>query len=508
MAESRNKFHPVGDPVPPALGGQDLAEVLATATSWHPPAPVLELVELVVDGVLAGPMAERALTVALTSWPPPAVSPPPVTGRWPDHSQPPVVGASPPPVAGRPPRWVLEDSEGTPVALLDGAAVVGLRPFAGGPLRRHRRSAQEVRSLLRDGRPDGVGVPRGDGPGRAGGVAGRGDLGNPGGSGGPGRAVALVCTGPPTTAGVRSALDGAGPGPVVWLALVGAGRPAGGPDGIGPETLLRVVRAVATAETVRGGEPPVVPLVLPLIDGVDDEALIAATVRGLGAGRVLRLPETPWPDDHDHLRRGPGGELHPAAAAELARVGAGPLSRGRRGVVVLLTGLSGSGKSTIARLLAERVREETSRTLTLLDGDEVRRLLSAGLGFGRADRDRNVLRIGFVAAEIGRHGGMAVCAPIAPFDEVRQEVRRRVTEVGADFLLVHVATPLEVCERRDRKGLYARARAGLVEEFTGISSPYEEPADAELVVGAGDEPVEDAVARVWELLVRRGHLDG
>ena len=145
------------------------------------------------------------------------------------------------------------------------------------------------------------------------------------------------------------------------------------------------------------------------------------------------------------------------------------------------TGLSGSGKSTLARDLRDALLERGDRTVSLLDGDLVRRLLSAGLTFSREDRDLNIARIGFVATEVARHGGIAICAPIAPYAAARAGVRRMVSEVG-DFVLVHVSTPLEVCEARDRKGLYAQARAGVIGSFTGISDPYEEPDDADLVI--------------------------
>ena len=118
--------------------------------------------------------------------------------------------------------------------------------------------------------------------------------------------------------------------------------------------------------------------------------------------------------------------------------------------------------------------ERSDRQVSLLDADLVRQLLSAGLTFSRADRDLNIARIGFVAAEIARHGGIAICAPIAPFAAARAQVRQMVSEVG-DFFLIYVATPVEVCEARDRKGLYAKARAGLIGQFTGVSDPYEEP---------------------------------
>ncbi len=190
----------------------------------------------------------------------------------------------------------------------------------------------------------------------------------------------------------------------------------------------------------------------------------------------------------------------PAVAAELAL--ARPPKRSR-GITVFFTGLSGSGKSTIARGLSDALIERGGRTVTLLDGDVVRRMLSAGLTFSRADRDLNIRRIGFVAAEITRHGGTAICAPIAPYAATRAEVRRMVSAVG-DFILVHVATPLEECERRDRKGLYAKARAGQIPEFTGISDPYEEPDDADLTLDTSRMAPDEAVAQVVDLLVAGG----
>ncbi|HTR95758.1 MAG TPA: adenylyl-sulfate kinase [Trebonia sp.] len=195
--------------------------------------------------------------------------------------------------------------------------------------------------------------------------------------------------------------------------------------------------------------------------------------------------------------------LMPAGvAAELRR--ARP-PRSERGVVVFCTGLSGSGKSTLARDLRDALLERGDRTVSLLDGDLVRRLLSSGLTFSREDRDLNILRIGFVATEVARHGGIAICAPIAPYAAARAAVRRMVTEAG-DFMLVHVATPLEVCEARDRKGLYAQARAGIIGSFTGISDPYEEPGDADLVIDTSVVSRQDAVAAVLGELTRGGWL--
>jgi sulfate adenylyltransferase len=190
----------------------------------------------------------------------------------------------------------------------------------------------------------------------------------------------------------------------------------------------------------------------------------------------------------------------PAVAAELAL--ARP-PKHSRGITVFFTGLSGSGKSTVARGLADALIERGGRTVTLLDGDVVRRMLSAGLTFSRADRDLNIRRIGFVASEITRHGGTAICAPIAPYAATRAEVRRMVSAVG-DFILVHVATPLEECERRDRKGLYAKARAGQIPEFTGISDPYEVPDDADLTLDTSRMTPAEAVAEVLGLLVNGG----
>ncbi|TDQ54854.1 adenylyl-sulfate kinase [Actinorugispora endophytica] len=178
--------------------------------------------------------------------------------------------------------------------------------------------------------------------------------------------------------------------------------------------------------------------------------------------------------------------------------------RADRGLTLFFTGLSGSGKSTVARGVAERVRR-AGRTTTLLDGDVVRRMLSSGLTFSRADRDLNIRRIGYVAAEIARHGGVAVCAPIAPYAATRAEVRRMAEDTG-DFFLVHVATPLEVCEARDRKGLYARARAGEIPEFTGVSDPYETPEDADLVIDTSLDTEAESVARVIDALRGGGWL--
>jgi sulfate adenylyltransferase len=209
----------------------------------------------------------------------------------------------------------------------------------------------------------------------------------------------------------------------------------------------------------------------------------------------------------DMLDRGfglPDWHTPPAVATELRK--ARPPRR-KRGVVVFLTGLSGSGKSTIARGVYDTLLETGERTVSLFDGDVVRRLLSAKLGFSPQDRELNIRRIGFVAAEVAHHHGVALCCPIAPYASGRAAAREMAAEAGADFVLVHVATPLDVCEERDRKGLYAKARAGVIESFTGISAPYEVPTDADLVVDTTEGTVDDAVAAVLDHLTEGGWLE-
>lgn len=174
-----------------------------------------------------------------------------------------------------------------------------------------------------------------------------------------------------------------------------------------------------------------------------------------------------------------------------------------RGLVVLFTGLSGSGKSTLARALSEQLRESDEREVTLLDGDDVRRFLTAGLGFSREDRNTNVERIGWVAGLVSKTGGVALCAPIAPFAESRQRVRA-LAESAGQYILVHVSTPLEECEKRDRKGLYAKARGGLIPDFTGIDSPYDIPHDADYVVDTSKTSVESALKDL-ERIIKQGN---
>ena len=181
--------------------------------------------------------------------------------------------------------------------------------------------------------------------------------------------------------------------------------------------------------------------------------------------------------------------------------------RSRQGFTVFFTGLSGSGKSTLANAILVKLMEMGGRPVTLLDGDVVRRHLSSELGFSKEHRDINIRRIGYVASEITKNGGIALCAPIAPYAETRRDVRRMIERHGA-FCEVHVATSLEECERRDRKGLYRLAREGKIKEFTGISDPYEIPEDPELRIETEGEAVDDCAQRVILKLEQMGLIRG
>jgi sulfate adenylyltransferase len=270
---------------------------------------------------------------------------------------------------------------------------------------------------------------------------------------------------------------------VVLLVLHGTGTPQG-VSSIGlVRASLAAARLVNESPAAVGEDNPrahVVTVPLPSHgDAAYDHELGQVVTANYATGDVLAVPgEGEWP-------------------AEVAAVVAQDQpDEEERGFVVFFTGLSGSGKSTIARALHDLVVEDGRRTVTSLDGDVVRRNLSAGLTFSKADRETNIRRIGWVAAEISRHRGIAICSPIAPFDQTRKQVRRMVEDAGGRFVLVHVATPLEECERRDRKGLYARARAGEIPEFTGISSPYEEPEDAAVRLDTTGRTVSECLAEV------------
>jgi sulfate adenylyltransferase len=179
--------------------------------------------------------------------------------------------------------------------------------------------------------------------------------------------------------------------------------------------------------------------------------------------------------------------------------------RHRQGFTVFFTGLSGSGKSTIANALMVKLMEMGGRPVSLLDGDIVRKNLSSELGFSKEHRDLNIRRIGYVASEITKNGGIAICAPIAPYTVTRRAVREMISAVGG-FVEIHVATSVEVCEQRDRKGLYALARAGKIKEFTGISDPYEAPEHAEMVIDTVDITPDLAAHRILVKLEALGFI--
>ena len=243
--------------------------------------------------------------------------------------------------------------------------------------------------------------------------------------------------------------------------------------------------------------------VVVVVDHGDSEQLVRQVRRLRNGGLDVRVLPRPWapqltPGEVDaHLE-----SLAIDAFATSVDVVHGSLPSTGDGVVVLFTGLSGAGKSTIARHVTELLRTETDHRVTLLDGDETRRILSQGLGFTHEDRELNVRRLGWVAALVSGHGGIAVCAPIAPYESMRQEVRAMAQAVGL-FVLVYVATPLEVCEASDRKGLYAKARAGEIPSFTGISDPFEPPSDADVTVSLDGEDAVEAAARIFAVIRAR-----
>lgn len=324
------------------------------------------------------------------------------------------------------------------------------------------------------------------------------------------------------------------------LILVPVAGPA--PDGFSAEALVRTIFAA------RDRMPPATIVAVPLArrgDEIADALLRARVAAAYGATHLLAaghglsgggpralLPRELAYDGRDGQWRGaddipprhrrvaltddeieglldrgvPLPEWHtpPAVARELAK--AKPPRR-VRGLVVFFTGLSGSGKSTIARGVADELAETGERSVTLIDGDVARRFLTAGLGFSKADRDENVRRIGFVAAEAARHGGLALCCPIAPYAEARAAARTLARMAGAGFILVYTSTPLEVCEERDRKGLYAKAREGKISHMTGVDDPYEAPTDADLVIDTSQLSIDQAVDAVLDYLVVEGWLD-
>jgi len=218
--------------------------------------------------------------------------------------------------------------------------------------------------------------------------------------------------------------------------------------------------------------------------------------------RVLNISGTDLRDRLNEGRDIPSWFTYPEVVQELRR---SYPPRHKQGVTIFFTGLSGSGKSTIANVLVTKFLETGGRPVTLLDGDLVRKHLSSELGFSKEHRDINIRRIGYVASEITKNGGIAICAPIAPYDATRKAVRGMIEPVGG-FILVHIATPVETCEQRDRKGLYAKARAGILKEFTGVSDPYEDPKDADVVINTTELTPEEAAQQIILHLEREGFI--
>jgi adenylylsulfate kinase len=223
----------------------------------------------------------------------------------------------------------------------------------------------------------------------------------------------------------------------------------------------------------------------------------------VSAGQDVSLDASPV-----DVSRGASRGTGPADVSRDLSRGAGP-GAGREeravpaGATVWLTGLPSAGKTTIAHALAERLRAAGRRT-EVLDGDEIREFLSAGLGFSREDRHTNVQRIGFVAELLARNGTLALVPVIAPYADSREAVRKRHQARGTGYLEVHVATPLEVCAVRDVKGLYAKQAAGELTGLTGVDDPYEVPQDPDLRIETQDRTVQESAAAVYALLVERG----
>ncbi len=235
---------------------------------------------------------------------------------------------------------------------------------------------------------------------------------------------------------------------------------------------------------------------------VEDRAEYLPESAAPAGSRLLTLSEEEFRRRMQAGLKIPEWYSFPEVLAELHRQNP---PRERQGFTVFFTGLSGSGKSTLAHALAARLMEMGGRSVTLLDGDIVRRNLSSELGFSKAHRDINVRRIGFVASEITKNRGIAICAPIGPYRQTRRDVRAMIEAVGG-FVEIYVATPIETCESRDRKGLYAKARAGLIPEFTGVSDPYEVPERPELAIDTTGLGIDEAVQQILLKLEHEGYL--
>jgi sulfate adenylyltransferase len=201
-------------------------------------------------------------------------------------------------------------------------------------------------------------------------------------------------------------------------------------------------------------------------------------------------------------RRIPDWATFPEVVEELHKAYPSPQ---KQGFTVFLTGLPGAGKSTIANVLYSRFLEIGERPVTLLDGDIVRHHLSSELSFSKEHRDINVRRIGFVASEITKNRGIAICAPIAPYKNTRSQIRSAI-EIYGGFIEVHVSTPLDECEKRDRKGMYAKARAGLIKDFTGVDAPYETPQSPEVCINTTHQTPEESAQEILLFLGHKGYI--
>jgi sulfate adenylyltransferase len=278
--------------------------------------------------------------------------------------------------------------------------------------------------------------------------------------------------------------DHAGPG------VDGAGRPFYGP--------YEAQELVAKHAEELG----VVPIPFKNMVYVEDRAEFAPADEVPAGARALDISGTELRRRLEHGLEIPPWFSYPEVVEELRRTHA---PRSAQGFTVFFTGLSGAGKSTLANALLAALLEDGSRPVTLLDGDIVRTHLSSELGFSREHRDLNIRRIGFVASEITKNRGVAICAPIAPYAGARREARELISARGG-FLEVHVSTPLGVCEARDRKGLYRKARQGLIKGFTGIDDPYEAPEHPELRIDTTDLSVGEGVRMILNLLEQQGYL--
>lgn len=306
----------------------------------------------------------------------------------------------------------------------------------------------------------------------------------------------------------------AGPREALWHALVnrnfGCSHLLLGPDHGSPppvnQNKARFYAPYAAAEYVQGFGEEIGIQIVPLTEHryapskqaflpaerIEKEAL-ESVVLDACALRALLLQNKEVPEWFSY----------PEVLEELRRVYP---PRSRQGITLFFTGLSGSGKSTLANIIYAKLVEAGGRPVSLLDGDIVRQHLSSELGFSKTHRDLNIRRIGFVASEITKNGGIAICAPIAPYRETRRAVREMVEAQGA-FIELHVSTPLDICESRDRKGLYAKARKGIIPEFTGISDPYEVPEHPEMRIDTSELSPTEAAQAILLYLFKEGYLD-